>query len=131
MYNIFNLLCVGLLCIMCYMKPLCYICVESCPSNQIMYIYNYFCCFMHMFVVSQRLMVVYMSFFVSWLFLLLSCHTYGLHKSEINNVKENTKKPLFYGLFLPSARRPVYWFQNRFTGNTDWYTGFRFLKFKI
>jgi hypothetical protein len=64
MYNIFNLLCVELLCVMCYMKPLCCICVKSYPSNQIMYVYNYFCYFMHMFVVNQRLMVLHMSFFL-------------------------------------------------------------------
>jgi hypothetical protein len=98
MYNVSNLLCVGLLRVVCYMKPLCCVCVESCLSNQIMYVYNYLCYFLHMFVVSQRLMVLHVCvFFVSCLFLLLPCHIYGLHKSEINNVK---KKTSFYNIFL-------------------------------
>jgi hypothetical protein len=84
---------------MCYMKLLCYECVELCPSNQIMYIYNYLCYFMHMFILSQRLMVLHMSLFISWLFLFLSCHTYYMYKSEINNVKEKNQKTLFYDLF--------------------------------
>jgi hypothetical protein len=34
---------------------------------------------------------MYEIFFVSCLFLLLSCHIYGLHKNEINNVKKKQK----------------------------------------
>jgi hypothetical protein len=64
MYNIFNLLCVGLLCVVCYMKPLCCVCVESCLSNQIMYAYNYLCYLTHIFVLSQIFMVLHMSFFI-------------------------------------------------------------------
>jgi hypothetical protein len=54
---------------------------------------------MHMFVLSQRLMILHMSFFVSWLFLFLSYHIYGRHKSEIINVKKKIKKLYFMVFF--------------------------------
>jgi hypothetical protein len=54
------------------MKSLYYVCVESCTSNQIIYVYNYLCDFMHMFVLNQRLMVLHMSFFCFVTILVLS-----------------------------------------------------------
>jgi hypothetical protein len=80
MYNISNLLCVGLLCIVCYIKPLWCVCIESCPSNQIMYTYNYLCYFMHIFVLSQRLIVLHMIFF---LFRGYSCFYHVIHMACI------------------------------------------------
>jgi hypothetical protein len=64
-----------------------------------MYVYNYLCYFIFMFILSQRLMVLYMSFFVLWLFLFLSCHTYVIHNNEINNVKKKSKN-LYFTVFF-------------------------------
>jgi hypothetical protein len=94
MYNAFNLLCVGLLCVVYYIKPLCCICVESRRSNQIMYVYNYLCYFMHMFVLSQRLMVLYMSFF---LFRGYSCSYHVIHMTctKVTSIMSRKKSKNF------------------------------------
>jgi hypothetical protein len=99
-YNISNLLYVGLLCVVCYMKPLYCVCVESCPSNQIMYVYNYLCYFMHMFVVSQRLMVLHMSFF---LFHGYSCSYHVIHMActKVKSIMSRKKpKKLYFMVFF-------------------------------
>jgi hypothetical protein len=67
------------------------ICATSCICDQ---------CITYLFV-DQILMVLHVwIFFVSWPFLLLSCRRYGMHISEINNVKKKSKKTSIYGLFL-------------------------------
>jgi hypothetical protein len=99
MYNVFNLLCVGLLCVVCYMKPLCCVCVELCHSNQIMYVYNYLYYFMYMFILNQRLMVLHISFF---LFRGYSCSYHVIHMACIkvkSIMSRKNQKTLFYSLF--------------------------------
>jgi hypothetical protein len=102
MYNIFNLLCVGLLCVVYYIKPLYCVCVESCHSNQIVYVYNYLCYFMYMFILSQRLMVLYMSFF------LFCGYSYSYHVIHMSYTKMKSimsrKKPknLYFTVFFDS-----------------------------
>jgi hypothetical protein len=99
MYNVSNLLCVGLLYVVCYMKPLYCVCVESCPSNQIIYVHKYLCYFMHMFALSQRLMVLHMSF----LFRGYSCSYHVIHmactKVKSIMLRKKTKKLHFTVFF--------------------------------
>jgi hypothetical protein len=80
-------------------------------------------------------MVFHMSFSVSWIFLLLSCHTYGLKKVKSIMLRKKPKK-LYFTVFFDHLRA------GRLTGfdtglpvvsirNTNRYTGFLLLKFKI
>jgi hypothetical protein len=111
MSSVYNLLCVGLLCVMCYFKQLCCVCGQSCAWNQLMDVLNQLFVILHANVtnvwvfslVPKYLCYLIDEFFVLWSLLLLSYQIYVLLTRENNHLTKIKKINL--GHFLSHMLR--------------------------